>query len=165
MSLALSRPRTSTSSPSAPAFDARLLHLHSVFAHLDSISHDHPTSQSLTLPKLKDALTIYSSYTFTQPPDSSTPAPLADKRRRRVAEEERSVQDMLDAVDSTRNGRIEFSEFVQLMDEDARQGNKVDALDGDDDDEWKPTKEVSSRRRGAVAGGGRTAELEWRGER
>ena len=142
MSLALSQPRTSTSSPSSPAFDARLLHLHSVFAHLDSISPDHPTSQSLTLPKLKDALTIYSSYTFTQPPDSSTPAPLADKRRRRVAEEERCVQDMLDAVDSTRNGRIEFNEFVQMMDEDAV-NKKDDALDGDDDDEWKPTKEVS----------------------
>ena len=152
MSLPLSRPSLSTSSsssPSPPTIDARLLRLHAAFAHLDSISPDHPASQSLTLPKLKDALTTLSNYTFTPalpPPSAATAAtgPLADKRRRRVAEEERGVQDMLDAVDRTRNGRIEFGEFVQLMEEEEGAGgeDKRSGAQGDEDDEWRPTKDV-----------------------
>ena len=133
---------STASSSSAPTFDARLLRLHSVFAHLDSISPDHPASQSITLPKLKEALTLYSNYTFTPLDLSSTPPTLIDKRRRRIADEERAVQDMLDAVDQTRNGRIEFNEFLQLMDTDKKQPDQQH--NDDDDDEWTPTKDVRS---------------------
>ena len=143
MSLPLSQPASSTASSSAPAFDARLLRLHSVFGHLDSISPDHPASQSITLPKLKEALTTYSNYTFTSLNTSAGTQPsLLDKRRRRIAEEERVVQDMLDAVDVTRNGRIEFNEFLQMMDSVKADNNNQQHTD-DDDDEWTPTKDVS----------------------
>ena len=141
MSLASSQSGVSTAPTSAGALDARLLRLHSVFAHLDSLSPDHPASQSITLPKLKEALTVYSNYTFTQPDNPPSQQPLADKRRRRIADEERAVQDMLDAVDVTRNGRIEFNEFVQLMNED-NADKKGQQKHADDDDEWTPTKEV-----------------------
>ena len=72
MSLPVVQPASSTSSSSAPTLDARLLRLHSAFAHLDSISPDHPASQSITLPKLKEALTVYSNHTFTPLPNPAT---------------------------------------------------------------------------------------------
>ena len=150
-----------SSAAPAPTASAGLLQLQSVFAALDSISPSLPATQSITLPKLKEALSIYAHWSFPDddhpnPPTPSTPSTLPPtdtfdaQRRRRREEREGWVRDVVDAVDLNRNGRIEFHELIKAVEsakeeKDRRWGvaAQESQADGDGaDDEWQPTREV-----------------------
>ena len=114
-----------------------LLQLHAVFTHLDSISPSHPASGAITLPKLKEALSIYAQWTFPDDEEAGAqPAAgavqeaaeeLQRRRRRRRQEREQQVRDMIAAVDLNRNGKIELPEFIKLMEEQSGQQQRKQA--------------------------------------
>ena len=149
-----------TSTEPTPAVSSELLQLHAVFAALDCISPSLPPTQSITLPKLKEALSIHAHWSFPDthnPPTTSTPTspphPQTHPSSRHLqrAEREGHLLDILHAVDLNRNGVVDFHELIKAVEVDReekerrRQAGVVGTVRGDgegEDEEWEPTREV-----------------------
>ena len=150
----------------APPPSASLLQLQSVFAALDSISPALPPTQSITVAKLREALSIHAHWSFPEvdPPALSSTAAAAggpgaedsERRRRRREEKEDLLRDIVDAVDLNKNGKIEFNELLKIVEADRERQAKAEAQqkgrgplsnagqDEDEDEEgWEPTRDVS----------------------
>lgn len=113
-----SRSNTTSSLPDPASLTDELVLMKLAFQKLDGISPDVPANASLNIAKLRHILATHGGWMFDDEEindDRATNSVSRAMLAKRRAANEAALKDMIRSVDLNQNGKIEFNEFVKLI--------------------------------------------------